>query len=223
MGHKILLLEDDFLLSEIVREFLCEHQLEVCHCEGAKEALDLGYENNFDLYLFDVMVDGGDGFEVLDMLRKAGKKTPAIFITSLSSMQDLQAGYQSGCDDYIRKPFELNELLLRIYALLKRKFAHISEDFEDFGNGVRFELHTKLVYRGKDIVFLPKKEIELLNILLQKPNQFISQQEIFERLWEYGEEPSDMSLRVYIKNLRFLIGKDKIINQRGNGYCYVKC
>ncbi|PAF47893.1 two-component system response regulator [Helicobacter sp. 12S02232-10] len=222
MSHRILLLEDDPLLSEIVFEFLSEHHFEVCHCENATEALDMGYENNFDLYLFDVMVSGGDGFWVLKMLRDGGKTIPAIFITSLSSVQDLELGYESGCDDYIRKPFELEELLLRIRTLLKRNFAHMNTDFEDFGNGVRFEFQTKSIYKNKDLIFLPKKEVELLNIFLQNPNRFISQQEIFEKLWSYYEEPSDMSLRVYIKNLRALIGKDKIINQRGNGYCYVK-
>ncbi|PAF45263.1 response regulator transcription factor [Helicobacter sp. 11S02596-1] len=222
MAYKILLLEDDVLLSEILLEFLSEHHFEVWHCENATEALDMGYENHFDLYLFDVMVPQGDGFEALKTLREAGKLAPAIFITSLAKLKDLELGYQSGCDDYIRKPFELAELLLRIQTLLKRNFAHTNKDFEDFGNGVRFDLVSKTIYRDEELVFLPKKEIELLSILLQKPNQFISQQEIFERLWDFHQEPSEMSLRVYIKNLRALIGKDKIINQRGNGYCYVK-
>ncbi|PAF41259.1 response regulator transcription factor [Helicobacter sp. 11S03491-1] len=222
MSNKILFLEDDILLSEIIMEFLSEYHFEIWHCESASGALDLAYEQNFDIYLFDVMIFGGDGFEVLTKLRNMGKTTPAIFITSLSSMQDLEQGFGSGCDDYIRKPFELEELLLRINVLLKRNFAHRNGDFEDFGNGVKFEFCTKNIYHEGELIFLPKKEIMLLSIFLQKPNQFISQQEIFDVLWNYDEEPSDMSLRVYIKNLRTLIGKDKIINQRGNGYCYVR-
>lgn len=222
MASRVLLLEDDVLLSEILVEFLNEHHFEVYHCEDAIQAINLAYEQNFDTYLLDVMVQTGDGFDVLSELRKMGKTTPTIFITSLSSMEDLEQGYKSGCDDYIRKPFELGELLLRMNVLLKRNFAHKNTDFEDFGNGVRFEFYTKSVYRGDRLVFLPKKEIRLLSIFVEKPNQFITQQEIYDELWEYDEHPSDMSLRVYVKNLRNLIGKDKIVNQRGNGYCYVK-
>ncbi|MDO7252991.1 response regulator transcription factor [Helicobacter cappadocius] len=222
MHNRVLLLEDDVLLSEILIEFLNEHHFNIHHCTDALEAMDIAYEQNFDIYLLDVMIPDGDGFKVLKSLREMGKTTPAIFITSLSSMQNLEQGYQSGCDDYIRKPFELEELLLRINVLLKRNFAHKNTDFEDFGNGVRFEFHTKAVYQGDRLLFLPKKEIKLLSIFVEKPNQFITQQEIFDELWGYDEQPSDMSLRVYIKNLRSLIGKDKIVNQRGNGYCYVK-
>lgn len=222
MANKILLLEDDVLLSEIILEFLIEHDFKVSHCINALEALDTAYEQNFDIYIFDVMIPEGDGFKTLKTLREYGKNTPAIFMTSLSSMQDLQLGYKSGCDDYIRKPFELEELLLRINVLLKRNYAYNNSDFEDFGNGVKFQYLTKNVYKNDELIFLPKKEIELLSLLIKKTNQIINQQEIFSVLWGYDEEPSEMSLRVYIKNLRTLIGKDRIINQRGNGYCYVK-
>ncbi|PAF52610.1 response regulator transcription factor [Helicobacter sp. 13S00477-4] len=222
MPNKILLLEDDILLAEIILEFLNEHHFEVIHCSNGVELLDIAYEKNFDIYLFDVMVPEKNGFDVLLTLRNMGKMAPAIFITSLANIENLQQGYKSGCDDYIRKPFKLEELLLRIQTLLKRPFTHRKENFEDFGNGVKFEFETKSVYKDTELLFLPKKEIELLGLFLQNPNQIITKETIFEKLWDYDENPSDMSLRVYIKNLRSLIGKNKIINQRGNGYCYVK-
>ena len=111
MATKILLLEDDFVLSEIICEFLIEVGFEVTHCDNASDALNLAYEKQFDIWLLDVKVPEGDdfvkssdlpGFELLKALREARKTTPCIFITSLSSLQDVQSGYGVGCDDFLK-------------------------------------------------------------------------------------------------------------------------
>lgn len=230
MGAKILLLEDDSVLAEILCEFLESEGFSVALCQDASSALALAYERNFDIWLLDVKVPSGDeletfenlpGFEVLKALRQADKSTPCIFITSLSSVQDLQMGYDVGCDDFLRKPFELVELRLRIHTLLKRPFAHRNAQMEDFGNGVSFDIITKTLYKDGAILPLTNKETALLNLLLQHPNTYIPQERIFETLWDMGQEPSELSLRAYIKNLRKLIGKHKILNQHNKGYCYV--
>lgn len=231
MGARILLLEDDSVLAEILCEFLEGEGFSVELCQDASSALSLAYEKSFDLWLLDVKVPLGDeleefkdlpGFEVLRALRQADKTTPCIFITSLGSVQDLQMGYDVGCDDFLRKPFELVELRLRIHTLLKRPFAHRSAQMEDFGNGVSFDVVTKTLYKEGEILPLTKKETALLNLLLQHPNTYIPQERIFETLWDMGQEPSELSLRAYIKNLRKLIGKHKILNQHNKGYCYVR-
>ncbi|KAA6226399.1 MULTISPECIES: response regulator transcription factor [unclassified Campylobacter] len=221
MAAKILLLEDDSSLNEIVEEYLSDEGYEVSVCEDAQQALDLAYEKHFDLWILDVKVPLGDGFSLLDELRKSGKNTPAIFMTSLNTLQDLQSGYNVGCDDYIKKPFELAELAMRVQTLLKRAFSHNNDDFVTLPNGFKFNLNSQLLYQNDKSIVLPSKEIKLLTMLLKNKNNFLTQEEIFEELWEYGEEPSELSLRVYIKNLRKIIGKDAIINQRGRGYCYV--
>ena len=220
MATKILLLEDDLSLSEIIEEFLIDEGYEVLSCNNAQEALNLAYEKYFDLWILDVKIPLGNGFSLLKDLRKSGKQTPAIFMTSLNTTNDLKEGFDAGCDDYIRKPFELAELSIRIKALLKRAFSHKNEDFEDLGDGFRFEFTSQILYHGHTALTLPSKEIKLLSLLLKNKNNFLSIDRIFEELWDYNEEPSELSLRAYIKNLRKILGKEKIINQRGRGYCY---
>ena len=180
----------------------------------------MAYERYFDLWILDVKIPLGDGFSLLKELRKSGKQTPAIFMTSLNTTNDLKEGFDAGCDDYIKKPFELAELSIRVKSLLKRSFSHKNEDFEYLGDGFRFELITQILYYNDKALTLPSKEIKLLSLLLKNKNNFLSVERIFEELWNYDEEPSELSLRAYVKNLRKILGKEKIINQRGRGYCY---
>ncbi len=222
MAAKILLLEDDLNLSEIVEEYLIDEGYEVNLVSDADEALSLAYEKHFDLWILDVKVPLGDGFSLLKELRSSGKSTPAIFLTSLNAVEDLKEGFEAGCDDYIKKPFELKELSLRIESLLKRDFAHKNENYEDLGNGFKIALNSQILYQNNKAIPLPSKEIKLLLLLLKHKNNFISLEKIFEELWDYDEEPSELSLRVYIKNLRKILGKSAITNQRGRGYCYVR-
>ncbi|KGI56350.1 two-component system response regulator DccR, partial [Campylobacter sp. MIT 97-5078] len=161
-----------------------------------------------------------DGFSLLKELRQAGKNTPAIFLTSLNTASDLKEGFDAGCDDYIRKPFELVELALRVESILKRSFAHKNENYEDLGDNYKFSLSSQILYKDDKALTLPSKEIKLLSLLLKHKNRFVSVKQIFEELWDYDEEPSELSLRAYVKNLRKILGKDSIINQRGRGYCY---
>lgn len=220
MATKILLLEDDMLLSEMLVDELREKGFEVCLCEDAQSALSKAYEKHFDLWILDVKVPLGNGFEVLKELRKMGKDTPAIFLTSLSMINDLKEGFGAGCDDYIKKPFDIDELLLRIHSLLKRQFSHKDTQLLALGNGYEFDIIQKTLFHSGQIIQLTNKERELLALLLQHRGCFVSQDEIFERIWSYDETPTNMSLRVYIKNLRKILGKESIITQRYRGYCY---
>lgn len=217
MKAKILLLEDDMALQEIIAECLEEEGYAVVCCNNGTEATNKAYEENFDILLLDVMVEGQNGFESLRSLRKSGKETPAIFITALNSLKDLEIGFKSGCDDYLKKPFELSELLLRIEAQLKR--SKKLEIFE-FENGYSFDCAEEILYHQGTIAKIPTKERELLKVLLQNEGHFISLEQIYSLLWKYDEEPSELSLRVYIKNLRQIVGKEHIITRRGEGYCY---
>ena len=233
MSAKILLLEDDFVLSEIICEFLEEEGFEVAHCISVSEALDLAYEKPFDIWLLDVKVPLGEfstdsqkdslspGFALLKSLREADKTTPCIFITSLSSIGDLKEGYGVGCDDFLRKPFELTELKLRIQTLLKRTFSHKNEDFITLHDGFKFDMISKVLYKDSAPVALTKKENALLNLLLKNAPSYVSVEAIFDELWDYNQSPSEMSLRAYIKNLRKILGKEKILNLQGSGYAYV--
>ena len=218
---QILLVEDDETLSELISEYLSEQDYDVTVRTDAKAALDTAYERNFDILILDVKLPKGDGFSLLRELRRLGDDTPAIFTTSLNALQDLEIGYKSGCDDYLKKPYELKELLLRIQILLKRKFSHVNDEFIELNDGYKFYPSSKMLRQNGQIVNLSNKESELLALFLENKNALLSKETIFEKIWNYGEEPSEMSLRVYVKNLRRILGKDAIINRRGDGYIYV--
>ena len=218
---QILLVEDDETLSELISEYLSEQGYDVTVRTDAKAALDTAYERNFDILILDVKLPKGDGFSLLRELRRLGDDTPAIFTTSLNALQDLEIGYKSGCDDYLKKPYELKELLLRIQILIKRKFSHVNNEFIELNGGYKFYPSSKTLRQNGQIVNLSNKESELLALFLENKNALLSKETIFEKIWNYGEEPSELSLRVYVKNLRRILGKDAIINRRGDGYIYV--
>ena len=218
---QILLVEDDETLSELISEYLSEQGYDVTVRADAKAALDTAYERNFDILILDVKLPKGDGFSLLRELRRLGDDTPAIFTTSLNALQDLEIGYKSGCDDYLKKPYELKELLLRIQILIKRKFSHVNDEFIELNGGYKFYPSSKTLRQNGQIVNLSNKESELLALFLENKNTLLSKDTIFENIWNYGEEPSELSLRVYVKNLRRILGKDAIVNRRGDGYIYV--
>ncbi len=217
---KILLLEDDINLSETITEYLEDEGYEVIPVYNSDEALEKIYEMDFDILLLDVMVPGIDGFELLKQIRQKSD-APAIFITSLDSVESLEKGYESGCDDYLRKPFALKELKLRIETLLKRAFESKSQKIAIDKNSY-FDLATNTLYINNKPVNLNQKEIKLLKLFLKHPNQQLSHEKIYETLWEYEESPSDMALRTYIKNLRKLLGKERIESIKRYGYKFIK-
>ena len=211
----ILLLEDEIVLCEMVEEFLISKGFEVHSVDNADDALEEAMSGKYELFIFDVKVPLGNGFSILQELRRHKIQTPAIFTTSLNTIADLQEGYESGCDDYLKKPFDLEELHLRVQKLLGKN----AKESVDFGNGVRFDMVQKLLYKGNALLPLTNKENELLAMLIENKGQYLTLEEISYRLWGY-EEPSFTSLRVYIKNIRQQIGKDCIHTKRGLGYCY---
>lgn len=215
---KILFLEDDVNLNETVSEFLEDSGYEVDSVYDGLEASDKIYEKSYDLFVLDVNVPNINGFELLKNLREEGVKTPALFLTSLNSIDDVEKGYESGCDDYIRKPFELKELLLRVKTLLKREFFHNPKDSVKIDDEVYYNTSSHTLHvKGKE-VSLQNKEAKLLKLFLQKKEQIISHEIILNTLWDYEETPSDTALRTYIKNLRKIIGKDRIISVKKLGY-----
>ncbi|MCW0247786.1 response regulator transcription factor [Campylobacter lari] len=220
MAAKILLLEDDLSLNEIINEALSDEGFKVSCVYDTQEALEKAYEEIFDLWIFDVKVPKGNGFEALKELRESGKNTPAIFLTSLSMLDDVKQGFLSGCDDYIKKPFDIDELIIRVKNIIKRNFSHQKEDLIllNSSKNISFDPLNKTLYQDKTIINLTNKEKELLVLLLKKRPHFVSIETIFDEIWSLDEEPVIMSLRVYVKNLRKILGKDLIINQRNIGY-----
>ncbi|RBQ28806.1 response regulator transcription factor [Aliarcobacter vitoriensis] len=212
---KILLLEDDLILNEILQEHLITQNHTVITTFTSNEAQDYLYSQNFDLLILDVNVPDLNGFELLKELRNHNIKTPAIFITSLSMVEDMQKGFESGCEDYIRKPFELKELDLRINNI-KRLFnidlkTKISEN-------IYLDLQNYQIIKDNKIYNLSKKECEVLQYLFTNSSKIVSIDELITNIYSYEDNVDSSTIRTYIKNLRKILGEDKILNIRGVGY-----
>ncbi|WP_121626371.1 response regulator transcription factor [Poseidonibacter antarcticus] len=217
MKTKLLLLEDDLTLNETVVEYFEDEGYEVVSVYDGEDALSAIYENSFDLLLLDVNVPKINGFEVLKTIRNEGNTTPAIYITSLNSMDSLEKGFESGCDDYIRKPFALKELLIRVQTIIKREFS-VKNKLIVIDKNITFDSKSNELLCNGEVVKLNFKELKLLKFFLQNPNELLVHDRIYDYVWEYDEEYSDNSLRTYIKNLRKVLGKEKIVSLKKLGY-----
>ena len=221
MNHTLLLLEDDLQLSDTVKQFLELKGYEVYCAYDGLQAQDIAYEKQIDLMLLDVKVPYLNGFEFLRSLREEGKEIPAIFITSLNSVEDVEKGFDMGCDDYIRKPFALKELLVRVESLLKRTYG-THEEKVALAEGLFFDTKEFQLMQGEERIPLKTKELKLLALFLQHQNELLTYDKINDALWEYDEEPSAGSLRTYIKHLRSIVGKDSIETVKNIGYRFVQ-
>lgn len=218
MKAKILFLEDDANLNDTVTEFLEDQGYDVKSTFDGNEAEESLYESKYDLLLLDINTPGINGFKVLHNARESGVTAPAIFITSLSSVEDFEKGYQSGCDDFIRKPFVLKELLIRMETLLKRGFYHEKKEFIEISDSVKYDIDANMLIGNGKPINMGIKESKLLKIFITSANKILTHERLYTHLWDFDEEPSDTSLRTYIKNLRKIIGKDRIVSIKKQGY-----
>ena len=217
---KILLLEDDLILNEIIEEYLISQEHEVITAFSGNEAQDYLYSQTFDLLILDVNVPFVSGFELLKELRTQNIKTPTIFITSLNMVEDMQKGFDSGCDDYLKKPFELKELDLRINNI-KRLFNITPKELINISKDTFLDIQNLLIIKNNQKIHLAKKECEVLQYLINS-SKTVSIEELSLNLWAYEDNPNDSTIRTYIKNLRKMLGEEKIINIRGVGYRFNK-
>ncbi len=211
---KILFLEDDPVISDIVLDFLSE-SYDVKHCFNSQEALQSAEEESYDLYIFDINVPGTSGIELLRSLRSFNDLTPAIFMTAYQEVSYLSKGFDAGANDFIRKPFELEELQARIENI-KRLFSIDEEVF--INKNIRFNAMTHKVLAEEETHSLSSKQSAVLDYLIRNKNRIVSTEEILQNLWDYDEMPGHDTIRTYIKSLRNILGKEHIVNIRGEGY-----
>ena len=214
---KILILEDETVLALSMQEFLEDSGYEVTSFENSDDAYDAIYECSYDLFLLDVKVGGGkNGFEMLEELRKEGNKTPAIFITSLTDIDDLSRGYECGACDYIRKPFDLEELKLRVEQVVKTYCFSSADEAIILPFGYTYDVKKmKLSLDGESIV-LAKTETKILELLIKQRGSIVGCEMFWEEVW--GEWVDSANIRVQVGNLRKKLEKDFIKNVRGLGY-----
>lgn len=218
---KILLLEDDPILSEIIEEFLCEHGYHVALFYDGQEALDALFVDKFDILVLDINVPRLSGFELLKALKEAKIHTPTIFITSLSQINDVKKGFALGAEDYLKKPFELEELLVRIERTKKLHNIEQNEPVK-LSNAIVYEPFNNTLFTPSQSFQLRKKEAQLLDFFLSQQNRLLSFEEIIEEVWRYDDVPTHATVRTYIKNLRSYGLEANIENIKGVGYRF-KC
>ena len=216
---KILLLEDDPILSDIMKENLELSGFTVTLVMDGEEAMHVISSDKFDLFLFDINVPLASGMDVLAFAREYHYQTPTIMITAYQDVDHLKKSFSLGCDDYIKKPFDYEELEQRIVNIKKHFNIDSHEDLK-LAKNLLFNFSKQEVRNKNDCTHLSQKEAEILNYLFTNINRVVSSAELMQNIWIYDEIPSDATLRVYIKNLRNIVGKEHIKTIRGTGYCF---
>jgi len=214
---KILLLEDETILKESIEEFLKSKNFNVESFENSNDAFDAIFSKEYDLLLLDVNIPGEwDGFALRKELSLEEKNIPTIFVTSMSSSDAMLQGYANGCCDYIKKPFDLIELYLRVQHALKSNCYKSQDEFLNLGEDYRFNLSNFELYKQDQKITLSKTESEILDLFLKHRNQVVTFEMLYEQIWENNVEAANA--RVQINNLRRKLPKNLIQNIYGLGY-----
>ena len=215
MSINILFLEDDLLLGESIQDFLEEEGFDVHLCRNGQEALNATFNTRFDLYLLDINVPLIDGLSLLKELRDSRDDTPAIYLTSHKDSGVLRKAYENGADDYLKKPFDTDELLLRMNALLRRRGGTAKR--QCVGELCLDSEHKAIFLEGNEIAFSPKEYL-LMALLIKNAGEMVTKEMMMDVLWSASESISEGAIRVYINRLKHEIGNDRIVNVRGMGY-----
>ena len=211
-------MEDDPVLADIVTEYLSEFY-ETDHAFDSNEAQELIDNNRYDLFIFDINVPGQSGLELLKELRSFNDTTPAIIVTAYEDTAHLKAGFDAGAHDYVRKPFELEELQMRIEN--SRRLFNIEQSNPiPLTETLTYYPQKKTIEGEEGVQKLRPKDVALLDYFLAHPGRLVSSEELAQNIWEFDELPSDATIRSYIRRLRELVGSDKIVTVRSMGYRY---
>lgn len=220
---KILIAEDDSEVRLLFQRFLKKNGFLVTCVSNGKEALETISKDFFDLIVSDIMMPIMDGYELVRSLRESGDNTPVLMITAKNAYEDMRLGFLSGTDDYMVKPVNLNEMLLRINALLRRA-QMINDKSQTIGN-TTLEFETFTVFTSGEQIILPQKEFMLLYKMFSYPGKLFTRQQLMDDIWGYNTDSDVHTLDVHIGNLRnkFRDNPDfEIVTMRGVGYKVVK-
>jgi DNA-binding response OmpR family regulator len=223
-NKKVLLVEDEHVLAEIVQESLQSRGFSVAHADTVKGALSEYYNDLPDIIVLDVMLTDGDGFSFAKQIRNIDMDIPILFLTSRSRAEDVVEGFESGGNDYLKKPFSMEELIVRMKALLSRngliirkedavKMVQLGKYQFEYPNGVLSFFENKRM--------LTTRESEILQMLLINKNQAVERKSILLNFWGNDDYFSGRSLDVFITKLRRYLKEDpsvSILNIRGQGY-----
>lgn len=219
---KILIAEDDSELRQLFQHVLTKNGYAVTGVSNGEEALSAVEASYFDLIISDIMMPKVDGYELVRALREAGMTTPVMMITAKDAFDDMRLGFLSGSDDYMVKPVNVNEMVLRVGALLRR--AQMANERRQVIGSTVLECDSLSVHTGKETMTLPQKEFMLLYKMVSFPGRIFTRQQLMDDIWGYSEADTH-TVDVHIGRLRerFRDNTDfKIVTMRGVGYKVVK-
>lgn len=226
MATKILYVEDELFLGKIVKESLESRGFEVVMESDGAKATELFKKINPDVCVLDIMLPNKDGFTIADEIRDINEEVPIIFLTAKTQTEDVVKGFSLGGNDYIRKPFSMEELIVRVQNLLRRKIdgpQKITGDNVQLGT-YNFHLTRQLLTNGKDEKKLSYRESELLRLLYEHRDKIIDRKDILNLLWGNDSFFNSRNLDVYVTKLRSYLKEDpalEIITIKGIGYRFV--
>lgn len=217
---RVLLVEDDRDLAGILCEGFREHHVEVVTADNFSEGLRRASLGQYGVILLDVMLPGGDGFELCRRLRTKGNTTPILMLTARGGVDDRVQGLEAGADDYLAKPFAFKELVARVRALTRRQPA-LKDEKKSVGD-FEMDFRTREVRRGGEVIPLTAKEWELLELLVENEGTIVTRPQITQRVWDENHDPFTNVLEVLVRRLRRKIDEGyetKLIHTiRGAGY-----
>ena len=221
--HKILIAEDDTELRQLFAYVLTRNGYAAKGVGNGREALEALDKEYFDLIISDIMMPAMDGYELVRQLRAAGSTTPVLMITARDAFDDMRTGFLAGTDDYMVKPVNVNEMVLRVQALLRR--AQMISDRRQVIGGTVMECDSLTVTVEGESAILPQKEFMLLYKMASYPGRIFTRQQLMDEIWGYETDSDTHTVDVHIGRLRerFRDNRDfKIVTIRGVGYKVVK-
>ncbi|MBL0739284.1 response regulator transcription factor [Flavobacterium sp. GN10] len=221
-NFKILYAEDDETLAFLTKDNLEQNNYEVTHCSDGKSALKIFEEEEFDICIFDIMMPKMDGFELAEAVRKIDLEVPIIFLSAKTLKEDRIKGLRLGADDYLVKPFSIEELLLKIEIFLKRSQKNIPTAKTIYEVG-KYQFDTKnfILFNNEEKVGLTQREAELLKLFLDHKNSVLKREQILTSLWGTDDYFMGRSLDVFISRLRKILANEEgisIENLHGIGF-----
>ena len=220
---KILIAEDDRELRQLFQHVLTKNGYAVTGVSNGEEAMDAIDAGYYDLIISDIMMPKMDGYQLVRALREAGLTIPVMMITAKDAFDDMRMGFLSGSDDYMVKPVNVNEMVLRVGALLRR--AQLANERRQVIGNTVLECDSLSVHSGKETMTLPQKEFMLLYKMVSFPGRIFTHQQLMDDIWGYSSETDTHTVDVHIGRLRerFRDNPDfKIVTMRGVGYKVVK-
>lgn len=220
---KILIVEDDRELRQLFQHVLIKNGYTVKSVSNGKEALDCLDEDYYDLIISDIMMPVMDGYELVRSLRESGNNIPVMMITAKDAFDDMRLGFLSGTDDYMIKPVNVNEMVLRVGALLRR--AKMINERRQIIGSTTMDCDSLTVISDGESMVLPQKEFMLLYKMASFPGKIFTRQQLMDDIWGYVSESDTHTVDVHIARLRdrFRDNKDfKIVTMRGVGYKVIK-